>query len=189
MRGLLHASATDCPLPKFGVTIGHSHLLALTIPIGPDRSTTIRLPLASPPRTAQQPVSLSSAQTMSGTSWITSDTTRVAPSGDGVGSEVDGDHYKSSSCPRFRLRASVSGPPKRQAATSPRSASCSTGSSSARFSRPTGARGARPKHVIKKAKIPILLDGDAAGQLLQQRCEHDPRRTLYALRERRLFCG
>src|SRR5712671_2949925 len=29
-----------------------------------------------------------------------------------------------------------------------------------------GARGARPKHVIQKAEIPILLDGDAAGQLL-----------------------
>src|SRR5271169_4898010 len=30
----------------------------------------------------------------------------VAPSGNGVGSEVDGGHYKSSSGPRFRLRAS-----------------------------------------------------------------------------------
>src|SRR5580700_4872654 len=38
--------------PKFGVTIGHGHLLAPTILIGPDRSTTIRLPLASLPHTA-----------------------------------------------------------------------------------------------------------------------------------------
>src|SRR6202023_1934663 len=53
MRGPLQASATDCPLPKFGiVTIGHGHLLALTILIGPDCSTTIRLPLTSLPRTA-----------------------------------------------------------------------------------------------------------------------------------------
>src|SRR5260370_30241898 len=37
----------------------------------------------------------------------------VAPSGYGVGSEVDGGHYKSSSGPRFRLRASVPGPPQR----------------------------------------------------------------------------
>jgi hypothetical protein len=52
MRVPLHASATDCPLLKFGIfTIGHGHLLALTILIGPDRSTTIRLPLASLPRT------------------------------------------------------------------------------------------------------------------------------------------
>src|SRR5271170_8036965 len=47
-----HASATDCPLPKFDiVTIGHGHLLALTILIGPDRATTIRLPFASVPHT------------------------------------------------------------------------------------------------------------------------------------------
>jgi hypothetical protein len=45
MRALLHSSATDCPLPKFGiVAIGHGHLLAVTILIGPDRFTTIRLP-------------------------------------------------------------------------------------------------------------------------------------------------
>src|SRR6516164_5269411 len=70
------ASATDCPLPKLGiVTIGHGRLLALTILIGPDCSTTICLP-SSLPRTPQQPVS-SSAQTMSGMSaWVTSDTTR-----------------------------------------------------------------------------------------------------------------
>src|SRR5277367_5849629 len=37
----------------------------------------------------------------------------VAPSGNGVGSEVDGGHYKSSSGPRFRLRASVPRPPQR----------------------------------------------------------------------------
>jgi hypothetical protein len=37
----------------------------------------------------------------------------VAPSGNGVGSEIDGGHYKSSSGPRFRLRASVPGPPQR----------------------------------------------------------------------------
>ena len=43
----MHASATGCPLPKFGiVTIGRAHLLALTILIGPDCSTTICLPLA-----------------------------------------------------------------------------------------------------------------------------------------------
>src|SRR5208282_5345980 len=48
----LHASATDCPLPKFGIAaIGHGHLLAVTILIGRDRSTTIRLPLAALPRT------------------------------------------------------------------------------------------------------------------------------------------
>src|SRR5208282_6694013 len=42
---------TDGPLPKFGiVAIGHGHLV-LTILIGPDRSTTIRLPLASLPCT------------------------------------------------------------------------------------------------------------------------------------------
>ena len=36
MHVAFHASATDCPLPKFGiVTIGHGHLLALTILIGP----------------------------------------------------------------------------------------------------------------------------------------------------------
>src|SRR6202022_3556077 len=52
MRVPLHGSANDCPLPKFGiVTIGHGHLLALTILIGPDCSTTIRLPLTSLPRT------------------------------------------------------------------------------------------------------------------------------------------
>ena len=38
--------------PELGiVTIGHGHLLALTILIGPDCSTTICLPLASLPRT------------------------------------------------------------------------------------------------------------------------------------------
>src|SRR5258708_33723479 len=37
----------------------------------------------------------------------------VAPSGNGVGSEVDGGHSKSSPGPRFRLRASVPGPPRR----------------------------------------------------------------------------
>ena len=38
----LHASATDGPLPKLGIlTIGRGHLLALTILIGPDCSTTI----------------------------------------------------------------------------------------------------------------------------------------------------
>src|SRR6516225_12360535 len=70
------ASATDCPLPKLGiVTIGRGHLLALTILIGPDCSTTICLP-SSLPRTPQQPVS-SSARTMSGMSaWVMSDTTR-----------------------------------------------------------------------------------------------------------------
>jgi hypothetical protein len=37
---------------SFGiVAIGHGHLLVLTILIGPDRSTTIRLPLASLPCT------------------------------------------------------------------------------------------------------------------------------------------
>jgi hypothetical protein len=46
MRVPLHASATDCPFPKLGnVTIGHGHLVAPTILIGPDRSTTICLPL------------------------------------------------------------------------------------------------------------------------------------------------
>jgi hypothetical protein len=41
------------PLPNSSiVTIGHGHLLALTIVIGPDRSTTIGLPLASLPSTA-----------------------------------------------------------------------------------------------------------------------------------------
>jgi len=33
------------------VAIGHGHLLAVTILIGPDRSTTISLPLASLPST------------------------------------------------------------------------------------------------------------------------------------------
>jgi hypothetical protein len=70
MRALSHASAIDCPFPKFVLTIGRSHLLALMILIGPVRATTIR------------------------------------------------------------------------------------------------PRGVRPKHVIKKGKIPVLLDGDAAGQLL-----------------------
>jgi hypothetical protein len=37
----------------------------------------------------------------------------VALSGNGVGSEIDGGHYKSSSGPRFRLRASGPGPPQR----------------------------------------------------------------------------
>jgi hypothetical protein len=37
----------------------------------------------------------------------------VAPSGNWVGSEIDGGHYKSSSGPRFRRQASVPGPPKR----------------------------------------------------------------------------
>jgi len=38
--------------PELGiVTIGRGHLLALTILIGPDCSTTICLPLASLPRT------------------------------------------------------------------------------------------------------------------------------------------
>src|SRR5260370_11534352 len=37
----------------------------------------------------------------------------LAPSGNGVGSEVDGGHSKSSSGPRSRLRASVAGPPQR----------------------------------------------------------------------------
>src|SRR6267378_5173870 len=35
----------------------------------------------------------------------------VAPSGSGVGSEVDGGHSKSSPGPRLRLRASLPGPP------------------------------------------------------------------------------
>ena len=37
----------------------------------------------------------------------------VAPSGNGVGSEVDGGHSKSSLGPRFRLRETVAGPPQR----------------------------------------------------------------------------
>jgi hypothetical protein len=53
MRAPLHVSATDGPLPKFGVVaIAHSHLLAVTILIGPARSTTIGLPLASLPGTS-----------------------------------------------------------------------------------------------------------------------------------------
>src|ERR1700736_5152268 len=36
----------------------------------------------------------------------------VAPSGNGVGSKVDGGHSKSSPGPGFRLRASVPGPPQ-----------------------------------------------------------------------------
>src|ERR1700737_2441358 len=38
----------------------------------------------------------------------------VAPSGNGVGSEVDGGHSKSSPGPRFRLREIVAGPPQRR---------------------------------------------------------------------------
>ena len=41
-RALSHASAIDCPFPKFVLTIGRSHLLALMILIGPVRATTIR---------------------------------------------------------------------------------------------------------------------------------------------------
>src|SRR5260221_716909 len=40
----------------------------------------------------------------------------VAPSGSGVGSEVDSGHSKSSPGPRLRLRASLPGPPQRQRA-------------------------------------------------------------------------
>ena len=46
------ASATDRPLPRFGMSrIGLGHLLAVAILIGPNRSTTIGLPLASLPCT------------------------------------------------------------------------------------------------------------------------------------------
>src|SRR5712671_2625123 len=38
----------------------------------------------------------------------------VAPSGNGVGSEVDGGHSKSSLGPRFRHREIVTGPPQRR---------------------------------------------------------------------------
>jgi hypothetical protein len=92
------ASATDCPLPKFDtVAIGHGHLLALTILIGPDCSTTMRLPLASVPDTPKQPVS-SSAQTTSGMSArVMSDTTRWRRAVAGVGTEVGGGQFKSCS--------------------------------------------------------------------------------------------
>src|ERR1700731_3296726 len=53
----------------------------------------------------------------------------VAPSGNGVGSEVDGGHYESSSDPGFRLQASVPGPPQR-------ALMCAFGAS-ARQNRPT----------------------------------------------------
>ena len=46
------ASATDRPLPRFGMSRpGLGHLLAVTILIGPNRSTTIGLPFASLPCT------------------------------------------------------------------------------------------------------------------------------------------
>ena len=69
-----HASATDCPLPKFDiVTIGHGHLLALTILIGPDdvRDVGVGSERYDP----------------------------VAPSLNGVGSDVDGSHSKFSPGP------------------------------------------------------------------------------------------
>jgi hypothetical protein len=105
---VLHASATDCPLPKFDiVTIGHGHLLALTILIGPDRSTTMRLPFASVPHTDipddVRDVGVGNERYDA-----------VAPSGNGVGSEVDGGHSKSS-----RLEVSSSGGHPRVPSESP----------------------------------------------------------------------
>jgi hypothetical protein len=103
----LHASATDCPLLKFGIfTIGHGHLLALTILIGPDRSTTIRLPLVS--ISAPYPVAARLVVGPDDFRDVGAGNERydaLALSGNGVGSEIDGGHYKSSSGPRFRLRA------------------------------------------------------------------------------------
>jgi len=52
LRLLGSIEATDRPLPRFGMSrIGLGHLLAVTILIGPNRSTTIGLPLASLPCT------------------------------------------------------------------------------------------------------------------------------------------
>ena len=94
------------------VAIGHGHLLAVTILIGSDRSTTLCLPLASLPR---HPVAARLVVGPDDVRDVGVDNERydaVTPSGSGVGSEVDGGHCKSSCRPRFRLRASAAGRPQ-----------------------------------------------------------------------------
>src|SRR6516165_429699 len=99
MRVPLHASATDGPLPRFGMSrIGLGHLLAVAILIGPNRSTTIGLPLASLPCTPVAARLVVSPDDVRDVGVRNERYDAVRPSGSGVGSEIDNGHSKSSLC-------------------------------------------------------------------------------------------
>src|SRR5215831_15927940 len=112
MRAPLHASATDRPLPRFGVS-----RWAWSPPRGddPDRLRPFHDDLFAFSISAPHPVAPGLVVGPDDVRDVGVGNERydaVTPSGSGVGSEVDGGQCKSSCRPRFRLRASAPGRPQ-----------------------------------------------------------------------------
>jgi hypothetical protein len=107
----------------------------------------------------------------------------VALSGNGVGSEIDGGHYKSSSGPRFRLRASGPGPPQRAPISGARLAAPFVEALRRHRQEPGGCPWMRPLVVLSG------LSGSCVGRLNNARSSGRVRKRSSRLSSAALYSG